>query len=64
VTCMKDICSYLYSRLAGAEAQEEPTDLPNVVQEAMDHILTNAGLLGPTPINLETLKGSPEVYTK
>jgi hypothetical protein len=61
---MEDICSYLYSRLAGAEAQEEPTDLPNAVKEDMDHILTNVGLLGPTPTNLGTLKGSPEVYAK
>jgi hypothetical protein len=61
---MKDICSYFYSRLDGAEAQEEPTDLTNAVKEAMDHILTNVGLLGLTLINLEILKGSLEVYTK
>ncbi|CEP09761.1 hypothetical protein [Parasitella parasitica] len=43
-----------------AEAQTLPDDLPNAVQDAVEHILTYTSL----PINLEILKASPEVYTR
>jgi hypothetical protein len=59
---MKKIISYLFTRLAGIEP--EPSIESGAVLEAMNRIQTNNGLLGPTPINLESLKANPEVYIR
>jgi hypothetical protein len=61
---MKKIASHLYCNLAGIEPEPEPSIESDAVLQAMSCIQANDGLLGPTPINLESLKASPEVYIR
>jgi hypothetical protein len=68
VSLMKKICSYHYTKLADVELDPEPQVESEDIEFAMEHIGSIDGLLGPTPINLETLSASPrclrQVYMK
>jgi hypothetical protein len=64
---MKEICSYLYTKLAGIELEHEPSPESEEVAGAMDYIgdfRRLDSILGPAPINFETLKASPHTYIK
>jgi hypothetical protein len=61
---MKKICSYLYTKLADVELDPEPQVESEDIELAMEYIGSVDGLLGPIPINLETLSASPAVYAK
>jgi hypothetical protein len=61
---MKKIASRLYCNLAGIELEPEPSIESDAVPQTMSRIQTIAGLLGPTPINLESLKANPKVYIR
>jgi hypothetical protein len=61
---MKTICSYVYTRLAGIEVEDEPEDIPEPVSFAIEAIANIDGLLGPAPITLETLKADPTGYLR
>ncbi|CEP19230.1 hypothetical protein [Parasitella parasitica] len=54
----------LYTKLAGIELENEPDVESEDVACAIEIITDIDGLLGPTPIDLEILKGSPRVYVK
>jgi hypothetical protein len=62
---MKDICSYLYTKLAGIELEHEPSPESEDVIDTMDYIGSFGRLdsiLGPDPIDVENLKASPHIY--
>jgi hypothetical protein len=61
---MKDICSYLYTKLAGIELKHEPSPELEDVIDAMDYIGSFGRLdsiLGTALIDFETFKASPHI---
>jgi hypothetical protein len=55
VALIEKICSYLYTKRADVDLDPEPQVDSEDVEFAMEHVGSIAGLLGPIPINLESL---------